>query len=176
VLALAPARLRAELIEHYRKTGDVLADVERLRQPVDQQVRARADRLERSSVALPLMAMAMLAPLSLHLAIAAPFTGLRTFNAWIALSLVIVGHAHLVTAWQAWKFARTLHGLDKDELRVPRRDGWRALWVTFGWSFFPGAILLLIPPILVLVTGLVVIPFTWASMQRRVGLERRLLT
>jgi hypothetical protein len=55
------------------------------------------------------------------------------------------------------------------ELRV---DGWKALGIAVLVGAIPGAALYLLPPILVAVTGVLFVPFSFASLRDRVAAER----
>lgn len=167
--------LTAALAQHVEPTHDVLADLARLARPVLDHLHDLADRLERRSVALPLMALALLAPLTLHFVVATLLGASGNFDTWIVMSLVLVGHAHLVLAWSAWRFAGALRQRSLDELYHPCRDGVRALGATFAWSILPSGLLLFIPPLLVALTGALFVPASFGSMQRRVAAERTAL-
>jgi hypothetical protein len=184
VSAAAPSRLRRLVARLSAPSGDLERDLERLeRAAPGAEARAAADRLERASVALPLMGLAMLAPLTIHLAVyrvcmfEPRMESPHGYDKWIAFSLVIVGHAHLVLALCAWLYARKLRREPAWKLRsnVIRRDGWHALlWATLAGAV-PGALLFLIPPLLVLATGALFVPLAFWAMGRRVLLERALL-
>jgi UPF0716 family protein affecting phage T7 exclusion len=79
----------------------------------------------------------------------------------MGLSAVIVGHAHLVLAWLSWRFAKRLVAGDA---RPAHREAFGALGWTVLAAAVPGAIMLLLPPLLTAVTGaFVIIPaFSWA--------------
>ncbi len=147
-----------------------------------QEARAQIDRWERDSIALPMTGVTLLAPLTLHwlfCLVCAPIIGgaaIKTadFGAWMAISLLIVGHCHLVLVYLVHRFARTLRGLSADQIAARRHGGWAA----FGWtvaSTIPVAIIYLIPTVLVAVTGVMFIPAMFALMQRRILAERALL-
>ena len=136
-------------------------------------------RTEASSAALPLVAAALLAPLTLHLMLwlltsldgAWPRVG--AFDAWIAMSAPVAGLAHVVLALLAALFGMQLRGKPTAELRVkPAQEGWFALGITCVAGMIPGAMLILIPPILIGVTGFVFIPASFYLMNRAIVRER----
>jgi len=155
-------------------------------------VREMAERLEWWSVALPMTALALLVPLSLHYAVAAMLRVSvpdgRDFDGWISLSLLFVGHCHVVLAYQAWRFARALRGTP-DVFTVgliADRSGWQAWGVTIASSLVAGVLLLVVVPIagialvvvapaVVAATGLAFIPTMFSRMGRRIREERLLL-
>jgi hypothetical protein len=167
------------------RSRDRWADVERLHAPlVTGADRREADALEKASVALPLMAIAVLAPLTVHAVVYAGFLAavggsvaeLRGFDAWMAMSLAIVGHAHLVLAFFGYRFASKLRAAPLAEVHeVGRKAAWNAFWWTVVASAVPGAILYLIPPILTFLTGLVFSPAMFLVMRKRVAAERMAL-
>ncbi len=113
------------------------------------------------SAAMPLVGLSLMAPLGIHGAyLALKGDGLRQVSEWIAVSLVIVGHCHLVLAALGWRHGRQL-------MRVPKLgqsglgDGFKALGWTIVASLFPGVLLILVPPGLVALTGLAFVPWAW---------------
>src|SRR5687768_1587868 len=98
-------RLQRALRGVARVTADPWADLERLERetPADF-VRRWAVPLERASVRWPLLALSLLLPLALHLlvygAFATPWRAME-FNVWISISVVAVGHCHLILARRA---------------------------------------------------------------------------
>lgn len=143
----------------------------------------RVDRLERASVALPLMAIALLAPLTIHSAVYAVALAandclreFRQFDKWIAVSLVIVGHAHLVAVYGCHRFAKKLKALPSVLIEKEGKSlGWSALWWAAVASAVPGAVLYLIPPLIALATGLLFMPAMFYFMRRRLIAERGVL-
>jgi hypothetical protein len=139
---------------------------------------------ERKSVALPLAAVSLLAPLSIHGILWAAFShaeraasGMDDFGSWIALSVVIVGHAHLALLACAVHWTYKLRSAPTNELRRGLGRAWgKALLVSAGIACLPGVVLLAIPPILVVGTGLVFVPvmYHWAARtleRERLALE-----
>jgi hypothetical protein len=166
-----------------RETGDPLADLARAERldPVRQLV-SKAKGLERLSVALPLAGVAFLAPLTIHFAvsvfIAASNHGesATDFAMWIRWSAVLVGHAHVVLAICGFRFARRLAERDTAVIaKGTAHDGLVAVgWTTLA-ALVPGAILFLVPPALVLFTGLAFAPLAYSMMGRRIYAERLVL-
>src|SRR5687768_115953 len=118
ILGLAYGRLRLAKVlgEHIRPTGDVRADVARLEDGAEEVVRRLADRLERSSLVLPLVGFSMLVPLLIHFLtaqlvgrlVSADLASVTGFDRWIALGFLTLGQCFLVAAWKAWRYALRL--------------------------------------------------------------------
>jgi hypothetical protein len=158
-------------------TGDVHADLARLERAVrTSPVRALAVQGERASIGLPMVAVGLLAPLTLHLAFCVLTGWGSDLDKWIRLSLLLVGHAHLVLAGLLWRLATKARTFSVPELRrAGRRAGWSIVGLTVLASAVPGAVLLLVPPLLTLVTGLAFIPLLTWIMLRKLAAERRIL-
>jgi hypothetical protein len=96
------------------------------------------------------------------------------FDIWIMLSLVIVGHAHIVLAVLGARFASKARDMSIDEVELSRG---RAQWVAFGYtllaSALPGALLFLIPPVLTAATGVIVAPVMFNLASHWIRSERR---
>jgi len=131
---------------------------------------ARVERLRLlrgPSVSLPLIAMSLLGPLTLHFPFAATAdVSASDFGQWIQASAMIVGLAHLSLVALSLRYARRL--LAAEESGVPltfHREWGYALGMTVLASCVPGVVLFAIPPILTAVTGLVLVPamFSWAQ-------------
>ncbi len=102
--------------------------------------------LEPWSIALPLLATALLAPLTLHAVVWAVSVLATTddtplpmvvskMSEWIFWSSIIVGHAHLALAVLVVKLARSIHRSTTEEvvaLRAARR-GWKHVAITTPW-------------------------------------------
>jgi hypothetical protein len=118
------------------------------------------DRLLFPSLALPLIGMSLVMPLTLHAVISLFLHDATGFEEWTRMSLVVVGHAHLALAalagTAAWRMARGEQHL----------SGMKILFITVGVSCVPGVILLALPPVIVLATGLVFVPAMIAAMSR----------
>jgi hypothetical protein len=138
---------------------------------------------ERRSAALPMAALSLLAPLSIHgivwFALARPETadsGMDDFGTWIAVSVILVGHAHLALLVCAVRWACRLRSVETGMLWVGVGRAWgTALLVSGGIACLPGVVLLAIPPILVLVTGLAFVPLMYHWTARTIERERRAL-
>ncbi|MBL8606948.1 MAG: hypothetical protein JNL38_06495 [Myxococcales bacterium] len=154
--------------------GELAADLGRLdaANPWPEKERALG-RLELASTALPLIAASLLAPLTLHW-IVATVSGAHNYGDWILISLAIVGHAHLVLALMSGLYARKLRKTSTEDLAVaPVHRPWIwALGITVLAAAIPGAILLLVPPLLTLVTGALFIPAAFLWIRHRVVQER----
>jgi hypothetical protein len=157
-------------------TSDILADLARLEgaRPVEV-ARAGAARLERASMAVPMVAIALLAPLTIHL----PFVCLlspRGLDKWILLSLAIVGHAHLVLAAMYVRFAHRASKLDSPALGAARsRLEWSAWGATVAASAVPGIVFILLPPVFTALTGLLFNPLLCRGMVKTIVAERSVL-
>lgn len=143
------------------RTGSDERDLERLADATPlQTMREQARRFSVASIALPLMAIALLGPLTLHAPFALVGNGAQGFATWIGLSSTIVGHAHLVYAGLAARHAVKL-GRDPHMTGGPGRT----LAFTVAASCVPGILLLALPPILTAVTGALLIytSYAWAK-------------
>lgn len=122
-------------------SGDLGADLARLEavEPL-RDARDVATAWERRSAALPMAAVSLLAPLTIHAIVwigltraAEPSSGMADFGSWIALSVIIVGHAHLALLVCAVRWAWRLRRVDTFELRTCSGKGWgTALLVSAG--------------------------------------------
>lgn len=144
---------------------------------------ALASSWERKGAALPLAAASLLAPLTIHgvvwFFLARPETAssaLDDFGTWITLSVIIVGHAHLALLVCSLRWASRLRSVETARLTEGFHRAWgTALLVSAGVACLPGIILLAIPPILVLVTGLVFVPLMFHVTARTIASERMVL-
>jgi hypothetical protein len=142
-------------------------------------LRRLAARWEFASTALPLAALSLAAPLTIHWFVA-ELLGIGTlgptpqeFGKWVGLSALIVGHAHLALLFMAVRWARSLRTCETCFLRSWASSRWaRALFCAVGVAAVPGIVLLAIPPVLVGLTGLVFVPAMYAMTARRVERER----
>jgi hypothetical protein len=176
-LVLAPIVRR----DRFVPTGHAAVDLARLEaaDPLRRAVRL-AMSWERGSAALPLVAASLLAPLSLHWLAGSALSAMggdslhaSDYGQWIGISVVIVGHAHLVLAIFCTIWAFRLRGLGTDEIRSGVRRGWAsALGWTTAASCIPGLVLVAIPPLLVVLTGIVFIPAMFHVMARIIVRER----
>ena len=121
----------------------------------------------------------LLGPLFLHFLVWMASTGgdaagnLGAFDAWISMTLPIAGLAHVVLAFRAAAFGPRIRERSTDELRrMPSSYGWMTLLFTAIAGLIPGAILLLVPPVLIALTGLVFVPYSFYRMSRAIHRER----
>ncbi len=128
--------------------------------------------LEVPGLAAPAAGLAFALPLTAHLVIAtlkaltsAVTTSPTEFSNWMVMSGIIVGHAHVAVAIHAYLTIDRMHRLPSDE--VPARGAWlQALGIATLCGAVPGAILILIPPVLVLLTGLPLLPLLYGFVRR----------
>lgn len=190
VIASALAYLPARLIAYRRfdravsravsLSGHVRIDLVRVERARPRRIAADlVARAEPWSASLPLVAAALLGPLLLHLLVWIGYTGanvafhLGAFDAWIGASAPIAGLAHVVLAFRAAAFGpRIREKSNKDLLFMPSRYGMVSLMFTSIAGLIPGAILLLVPPVLIFVTGVVFIPYSFYRMNRAIVRER----
>lgn len=186
----AEVNLRGRLRRFAEPGADAAFDVDRLERFVPSEVvRARADAVEASSVAVPLAALCLLLPLSLHLVVASAFFhdgfGATEFDRWIRQGLVYGGHCHLILAAQGWKLGRSLPR-GAAILEAAEVAGWHAWALTILASMaaavafvlcapFSAFSLAVAGPAVVAATGLVFIPMLFTGAGRRVARERHLL-
>jgi hypothetical protein len=169
-------------------SGDPAADLARLE--ASDPLRAACDvamRWERRSTALPLAALSLLTPLTLHAIVLAvmastplgePTGGryLEDVGRWIGVSVLIVGHAHVALLVCAVRWTARLRALPTSELRWRGIPSWgRALLVSTGVACVPGLLLLAIPPTVVLVTGALFVPLMYGWTSRILERERTVL-
>jgi hypothetical protein len=169
------------------RSKDVWADIERLSgiEP-DRELRAQVDRSEVWSVALPMMAVSLLGPLTLHgvvygvLCLGSWFHGgsgsepmFGGFDWWIAFSLALVGHAHLVAAGLCYRYAKKARALKVEEVdEMSERSERRTFWWTVLAAAIPGGLLYLIPPVIALFTGYGISWLMFRIMRRTIIQER----
>ena len=165
--------------EPARIKRDLHTEIAHMEQPLPiEAVRARATRLERASVSLPLVVAALLGPLTLHALVYVVLGGnsRARFDGWMLLSLAIVGHAHVALAWMGHRYATRMRDADSVDVRHGwANEAWRVYGRTLLVAAIPGAILLFIPPILTAVTGAFIILPAFYAMARQVVTERALL-
>ena len=177
----ARARFSATVMGTIAETFDLYRDVERLERGAGGALAANVvDRLERMSVAIPMIGLALVLPLLLHFAffvtVMMPFRTYRLgdFDEWIKLSLFLVSQAHLLLAWLSWRFAKRLRSVETPQIPL-LPSGWPAWGWTIMAAAFPGAFLIGIPPAIVAATGILFVPTMFSSVRRRVAEERRQL-
>lgn len=163
-----------------RYTGHLATDLAAIdaRSPWPE-IERKVDQLESASTSLPLAAISLLAPLTIHLPFAMVFFDTDTdgFSSWIRMSLVIVGFAHLTLMALAIRFASSMSKMaTEDIVDMPIHRKWLATWgLTIAAGCVPGIVLLLVPPILVTITGLAFIPFMFMWIRRRLLSERAVI-
>jgi hypothetical protein len=138
----AHVSLGRSLAHAFRETGDVKADVDRLEAltPLGL-VREKADRLERGSVTLWLVAVSLMVPYMLHLIVAAgPIVSsnnidLVEFDEWMRAGILQTFPCSLALVWMSIRFGKNLrHRTLKEILEVPKNDGWEAYGVVVAAS------------------------------------------
>lgn len=186
VMGLAYLTLRADVrglfqaaAKRLAAPADLRTEIARLERPLPvDEARARARRLQVASISLPLVALALLAPLTLHALVAACLKAsmLDGFDDWVTISLAIVGHAHVALAFLSHRYARRL-AQHPTELGRPAwgEPAVRAWGFTILASAIPGAVFLLLPPILTAVTGLAFVPLAFWAAARLTMAERATL-
>ncbi len=179
LLARLATRAASSASARLPMTGDPATDLARLERH-DPLARAREVALawERRSVALPLAALSLLAPLTIHWCVYCVPSGggdrlVQDFGFWIALSGVLVGHAHLALLVSAVRWTGKLCAMPTDEMRLHGHRGWgNALGVSVAIGCLPGVVLFAIPPALIAITGVLFIPFMYVATVRILGAER----
>lgn len=181
----AKRRFDSLVLASFDTSEDALAQVARLESDGVRRAAARiTSRGERSSLALPLAGLGLLGPLTIHLVVWLVLhigdmdstRWVRSFDWWIAATLFLVGIAHGVLAYQAWRFAGIAEQMPTRRLEVESPiGGWAALgWTVLG-SLLPGLIALAIPPVIVFLTGALFVPYSFNAMHRRLVEERDIL-
>lgn len=181
----ASAHFDGLVLASFDKSEDTLAKLARME---SDNIRRAAARLvasnERASVGLPLAGVGLLAPLTIHLGVWAlinagrpdPMRWIQAFDWWIAATLILVGVAHGVLVYLAWRFARIAAESPTRHLERQRPvGGWAALGWTVAGSLLPGIIAIAIPPVIVFLTGALFVPYSFHAMHRRLVEERNLL-
>ncbi len=123
----------------------------------------------------PLFGAAALLPIGIHLTVYSlvllgkgTLEALGEFDVWIWISLIVTLPAHVTLLWQSNKFARGIF----DQNRIKRLTPWRAVGWTSLAGLIPGVVVVL-PPLLIAVTGLLFIPLTFWSVHNTVLGEQR---
>ena len=171
--AVFPAQTRVVLTGHPELDLAVL----QARDPLTD-ARAIATRWERPSLALPLAAVAMLSPLTLHVFAMAVLSGQSSpdFGGWIGISALLVGHAHLALVAMCVRWTGKLRVAPTATLRTGLTGAWLStLTVTVGAACVPGVVLVAVPPLLVAVTGLLFVPLAYHLTARTLQRERTAL-
>jgi hypothetical protein len=159
------------------RTGDPVADLCNLEMAGPDRALSRfASRLEHHSVVLPMIGMSLLMPLTIHAAVSLGTGTIGSYDVWIRISTVLVGHAHLVLALCCWRYARLIRGSSSEALTLRgQRDWGRALGFTTLAAAIPGLLIAAVPPILTVLTGLLFIPFMFNTVRAHVIEERAAL-
>ncbi len=136
---------------------------------------AQADRLFRRSIQLPMIGISLVAPLSIHclfmLVVGSTSASLMAeLSMWIWISALVVGQAHLTLAWLARRDAGLMTGNTFPTSWKPM--AWGALWKTTLASCIPSVVLMGVPPLLTLGTGVLFIPLMYWGALRLTGWER----
>jgi hypothetical protein len=171
---VARTRWRRLGVSAIDRTGDAAKDLAELelRVPRVAALRRAAAR-ERWSIALPMVALSLLTPLTLHLLVACAFGLAPSYGQWIAISVALVGHAHVALAVTCWMWAKRVAATPTEELIAGKPRGWgKSLAAAFVCGLVPGVVLLAVPPALVIITGLVFIPAMYSAMHHQVTSER----
>lgn len=172
-------RFEANLRQARTVSDDVFSDLARLEITLaGTESLRRVSRLEAASFVLPIAALSLLAPLSVHLAVGLALIGtdLQDFNAWVLISLLLVGHAHVcLLVLSVLHVFKVRNELDRGTRVIGATRGlWALVW-TVAASSVPGVVFLCIPSLLVALTGLVFVPWMFAWVSRRAQWERWLL-
>ncbi len=179
--ALAASAFSRALRDDLSLSGSVRIDLVRVERAQPRRIARRLiEETEAMSASLPLIGAALLAPLALHLVVWLLFSSgdhlapsLEQFDAWIAMSAPIAGFAHIVLAVRASRYGKVLGEMPTAALVArPAKEGWAALALTAASGFFPGAVLILIPPLVIGLTGLSFIPLSFYAISRAVVRER----
>lgn len=166
--------------------GDLRLSVERLTQyQPEREIAQQVQALGHISIAAPLMALSLLSPLLIHITFlgALEISSPTPFNwkfwndaaEWIGISLIIVGHCHLVLAYLSRKYTKEMSSATSSQLEHLSDKGWRAWGVTTASSLFPGVLLIGIPVFLVGLTGVAFIPLMFGWAKRTLLREQRRL-
>lgn len=180
---LAKRGFRRALEGELSLSGSARIDLVRVERAQPRRLARRlVEAAERASASLPLLGMALLAPLSIHFVVALALSGghlerwIEGFDAWISMSAAIAGFAHLVLAILAIRFGSKIGEKSTEELDAhPAQEGWSAVKITALASLVPGVVLYLVPPILISLTGLLFVPLSYAAVTRALVRERQAL-
>jgi formate/nitrite transporter FocA (FNT family) len=159
-----------------RDTGDALTRLAQLEEGTpDARASQRARALEAASIAWPMVALALVMPLTLHRAVAFAVNA-RDFDWWVVWSFACVGHAHVVLAGRAVWFAYRLPTMTPHAIEAWQR---KAMWGSYGWtvltSAIPGVIAFGLPPAITALTGLIVAPTMFSLATTWVLRDRELI-
>jgi hypothetical protein len=142
---------------------------------------AELAHLEAPALVLPLVLASLVLPLAVHAAVYFPFAllthtsaPLAGFSVWMYLSAMVVGHAHVALAICAGFFGRKLAAskTDENDDEATRKAWVRAYWIAVGVASVPGILLLAVPTVLSLATGIGVIPLMFRAAAHLARRER----
>jgi hypothetical protein len=156
------------------RSEDPVLDVATLETHAPARVLSRlVSDLEYPSVLFPMLAISILAPLTLHVLVAGLLGTYGSFDSWIRGSVMLVGHAHLVLCICCARYAGLIRSSNSAALSARgERDWTRALGFTTLAAAIPGVLLMAVPPILTFVTGIVFIPAMYKTLRNHVVSER----
>ncbi len=104
---------------------------------------------------LPMAALSVLLPITLHMVVMALEWNPEMAGRWMLISGVVVGHVHLLLIGLcAWFVSK----LRRDPEAMSPHFGWLVLSICVTASCVPGLVLFALPPMLTAVTGIVFIP------------------
>ena len=184
-LLLGRGELRRKLARAIPSTGDAHRDLAHLEAASPElELRHLLAAQERPSIALPLMGALTLVPIAIHFGVYLLFFvlfnrhphPLATFDDWMGFSVLLVTHAQVITAYMGFRYAKKA-ATEEDITTLaalPTGSG-SALGLATAASLIPGAVFLLIPPAIVLVTGAVVVLPLFSMARSRLLAERALL-
>jgi hypothetical protein len=120
-------------------------------------------RLAGWSLALPLVGASFLLPLTIH-AVVGAVIGVDVYGSdgWVVVSLVIVGHAHLVLVALAGRAGWRMGTSSATGGTIVTSSPWRALAWTTAAAAVPGIAFYAIPPVVTFATGLAFVPAMYA--------------
>ena len=123
------------------------------------------EKLEFWSFSLPMAALSLLMPLSLH-ALISLVQGFdpKEFGEWIAMSGIVVGFAHMSLVAMCGVLVQKICA---SPMTFNKHLGWLAWGVSIGASCIPGILLMAIPPVVTAITGLLFVP--WMFYLARIG-------
>lgn len=127
---------------------------------------------EKLSLVAPAVAVSLVAPLSLHGVVSLLLgcgPSATTFDDWVRLSLILVGHAHVALALRA-SFDAIAASEDRGSLRPLPAVGLATLVASV-----PGVLAYAVPPVLVFITGAAFVPALYGAIRRWRDDDRALL-
>lgn len=126
---------------------------------------AHADELAVPGLVLPGIGVALMYPLTIHLPIVLVISGTSGFDTWAWFALVLTGPTHLVLA------ILVAHRADQLVRGAPGLKPKTIYWICVAVSCVPFAVMFMLPPLFVALTGLPAVGLMeW--MERLAGGER----